>query len=45
MLGQAPMSNLDHIAVVPGADDVALHLLHQGQDAAQRATQKTAPTP
>ena len=44
-LGQASMSILDHSAVMPGADRGALHLLCQGQDAAQRATLQKVPTP
>ena len=43
-LGQTTISIVEHLAVIPGADGVALHLPRQGQNAAQRATQKTVPT-
>ena len=44
-LGQTPTSILEHVADIPGADEVALHLLRQGQNADQRAPQKTVLTP
>ena len=43
--GPDTMSILEHVAVIPGADGVALHLLRQGQTADQRAPQKTVLTP